>query len=69
MIKKSSMLFTTTNPKNRYIRLTNVKNTNNMRDLYLRSINLGGQKEQVYEPTKEYEIRRAFSRARIHADV
>lgn len=63
LINKNSMRFTTTNPDNRYIKLTNVGNTNNLRDLYLRSINLGGQKEQIYEPTKEYEIRRAFRRA------
>ena len=63
LINKNSMRFTTTNPNNRYIKLTNVGNTNNLRDLYLRSINLGGQKEQIYEPTKEYEIRRAFRRA------
>ena len=63
LINKNSMRFTMTNPDNRYIKLTNVGNTNNLRDLYLRSINLGGQKEQIYEPTKEYEIRRAFRRA------
>lgn len=63
MINKSSMIFTTTNPENRYIRLTNVKSTNNLRDLYLRSINLGGQKEPIYESTKEYEIRRALRKA------
>lgn len=62
LINKNSMRFTTTNADNRYIKLTNVGNTNNLRDLYLRSINLGGQKEQIYEPTKEYEIRRAFRR-------
>lgn len=63
MINKSSLIFTTTNPENRYIRLTNVKNNNNLRDLYLRSINLGGQKESIYEPTKTHEIRRTFRRA------
>ncbi len=63
MIRKSSLVFTTTNPQNRYIRLTNVKSNNNLRDLYLRSINIGDQKEQVYAPTKEYDIRRAFRKA------
>ena len=63
LINKNSMRFTTTNPDNRYIKLTNVGDTNNLRDLYLRSINLGGQREQIYEPTNEYEIRRAFRMA------
>lgn len=63
LINKTSMRFTTTNPDNRYIKLTSVGNSNNLRDLYIRSINLGGQKEQIYEPTKEHEIRRAFRKA------
>jgi len=59
-VDKNSILFTTTNPKNRYIRFSNVKNSNNLRDLYIRSINLGGQKECLYDETDTYEIRRAF---------
>ncbi len=59
-VDKNSILFTTTNPKNRYIRFSNVKNSNNLRDLYIRSINLGGQKECLYDETDTHEIRRAF---------
>lgn len=68
MLHKSSLLFTTTNPKNRYIRLTNVKSSNNLRDLYLRSINLDGQREQIYSPTEEYKIRTAFRKAAGRTD-
>jgi AAA15 family ATPase/GTPase len=63
MLNKSSLIFTTTNPDNRYIRLANVKTTNNLRDLYLRSINLGGQKEAVYQTTNAFEISHAFHNA------
>lgn len=63
MIDKCAIVFTTTNPKNRYMRLTNVKSNNNLRDLYLRSINLGGQKETVYETTNSFEISRALRKA------
>jgi len=59
-IDKNSILFTTTNPQNRYIRFANVKNSNNLRDLYIRSISLGGQAECLYDETDTYEIRRAF---------
>lgn len=38
----------------------NVKNSNNLRSLYLRNLNLGGQKECLYDETNTYEIRRAF---------
>lgn len=63
MLNKSSILFSTTNPQNRYMRLQNVKTNNNLRDLYLRSITLGGQQEEVYAETDTVEIGRAFRRA------
>ena len=42
-LDKSFIVFTTTNPNNRYIRLTNVKENNNLRSFYYRDIVLGGQ--------------------------
>ena len=63
MLNKSSIVFSTTNPENRYMRLQHVKTNNNLRDLYLRSITLGGQKEDVYAETDTVEIGRAFRRA------
>ena len=63
MISKNSLVFSTTNTHNRYIRLQNVKTNNNLRDMYLRTINLGGQEEEVYAMTDTVEIGRAFRRA------
>lgn len=60
MLDPGSLVFTTTNPKNRYLRFANVKSNNNLRNLYYRSINLGGQKEGIYEETNNFEISRAF---------
>src|SRR5690606_13369417 len=54
--------FTTTNPDNRYIQFTNIKNNHNLRDVYYRTIQLGGQKEEVYKACDQAEIRRAFSK-------
>ncbi len=62
-IDKGFIAFTTTNPKKRYIRMTNVKETNNLRDFYYRDIVLGEQSEQVYNPTNNYEIALAFREA------
>ena len=62
-IDKGFVAFTTTNPKKRYIRLTNVKGTNNLRDFYYRDIVLGEQSEQVYNPTNNFEIALAFREA------
>ena len=63
MIDKDCVVFSTSNPENRYIRLTNIKNTNNLRDVYIRSILLGGTKESIYEETDSQEIGMALRRA------
>ena len=62
-LDKGFIAFTTTNPENRYLRMTNVKENNNLRDFYYRDIVLGEQNEIVYEPTNNYEIALAFREA------
>ena len=62
-LDKYSLIFTTTNPSNRYIRFTNVKTTNNLRSFYYRGIKLGGQDEEIYDKTNEFKIARAFRSA------
>lgn len=63
MIKRENLVFSTTNPDCRYIHFYNIKKNNNIRDLYLRTITLGGQKEEIYAPTDSVDIGRAFRRA------
>lgn len=63
MIKKDSLVFTTTNASNRYIRLSGIQTNNNPRNVYLRSISLGGQKEEIYQETSHFKIDRAFRKA------
>ena len=63
VLGKSKLVFTTTNPEKRYIRMRYVKQNNNMRDMYLRTIVLGGQKEELYEETDTNRIARAFRHA------
>lgn len=60
ILDKGYIVFSTANQKNRYIRLKNVKTTNNLRDFYYRSILLGGQDESIYDPTSEGDLRMAF---------
>ena len=62
-IDKSFVAFTTVNPDNRYIRFTNVKTSNNLRDFYYRDIVLGEQSEPVYETTNNRKIAYAFLKA------
>lgn len=62
-IDKGFIAFTTTNPEKRYIRMNNVKTSNNLRDFYYRDIILGEQSEPVYDETNNYEIALAFREA------
>lgn len=62
-LDKCFIAFTTTNTQNRYIRLSNVKTTNNLRDFYYRDIVLGEQSEPVYDLTNNSEIAMAFREA------
>ena len=62
-IDKSFIAFTTTNPQKRYIRIVNVKTTNNLRNFYYRDITLGEQAEPVYESTNNHDIAIAFKKA------
>ncbi len=63
MLNKESIMFSTVNPSNRYIHMKNVKESNNLRSMYIRSITLGGQEEMVYEETDSLKIARAFRKA------
>lgn len=63
MLDKDSIMFSTANPNNRYIHMKNVKESNNLRSMYIRSITLGGQEENIYEETDSLKIARAFRKA------
>lgn len=56
VISKDSIVFTTTNPENRYIRLKRIGQTNNLRDVYLREIRMQEGEEELYNAEKYYEI-------------
>ena len=63
VLDKKNIVFTTANPENRYIRLKNVKDQNNLRDIYIRALNLGGQEEELSTEMHEVDIRRALRKA------
>jgi AAA15 family ATPase/GTPase len=63
VLNKNNLIFTTTNPDNRYIKLKNVKTNNNLRDMYYRDLILGGQDEVIYDKTNSAKIARAFRKA------
>ena len=57
------VVFSTTSPTNRYIRLTGIKPSNNLRDTYLRAIQVGGQVEELYQGVSNSKIKRALRKA------
>jgi len=59
-LNKESLRLTTTNPDNRYITFSKIKESNNLRKSYYRMINLGGQDEEIYDETNYYKIAMAF---------
>ncbi len=63
VLKNNNVIFSTTNPQNRYIKLSKIKKNNNLRDVYLRAISLDGQDEILYEKTDNIKITRAFRNA------
>lgn len=63
VINKKFLYFTTSNPKNRYIRLKNISATNNLRDTYYREIILCEQDEEIYKKTKKFKIVSALKKA------
>ncbi|WP_281725002.1 AAA family ATPase [Lachnoclostridium phocaeense] len=63
VLQNEFLIYTTVNPNNRYIKSAYIKNTQNTRLSYLRSIKLGGQKEKLYNETNIYEMELAMRRA------
>ena len=63
VLDKKYIYFTTTNPENRYLKPKNIRNENNLRDVYLREIVMGGQEEDLYAPTKHGKIASALQKA------
>jgi hypothetical protein len=55
--------FTTTNPCNRYYHMKNIRESNNLRDVYFREILMGEQDEELYEGSKRFKVVSAFRKA------
>lgn len=63
VLNPNNIRFTTTDPQNKYIKMKDVKQNNNLRDKYMRNIVLGGDDYSLYEETRDYKIKRAFRMA------
>ncbi len=62
-VSPSSIVFTTYNVDNRFIQIKGLSHTNNLRDVYLRALKLGGQKEKLSSKVDTFDIEIALGRA------
>ena len=62
-IDRGFIVFTTTDPDNRYVRMPYVKETNNLRDLYFRTLKIGSDSEKFGDPVDRADLSRAFRKA------
>ena len=63
VLNKKYIYFTTTNSENRYLKPKSIRNENNLRDVYLREIVMGGQEEELYSAAKHGKLASAFQKA------
>lgn len=67
-LREKNIYFTTLNQDNRYIKLGHAKPNNNIRDFYIRSLQIGGQKEEMYKETDSSYIARSLRIGGLIAD-
>lgn len=63
VINKNFICFTTTSAENRYTRIDNIKPNNNLRNVYYKEIELGGEEVDLYASEKKYKIVQALRKA------
>lgn len=62
-LPKQSVVFATSSPSDKFITFTNIRKTNNLRDVYLRAIELEDGPAAIYNRTDRYEMDNAFYQA------
>ena len=60
VLDKKFIRFTTADPKNRYYKIKNIGNSNNLRNIYLREAVLGNQEMEMYRRTKSFKMAKAL---------
>jgi len=63
VLKKEYVCFTTTDPDNRYMKMTGISETNNLRKVYYREIAMHEHYDNLYSETKRYKIISAMRKA------
>lgn len=63
VLKKEFVCFTTTDPNDRYMKMTGISETNNLRKVYYREIAMQDHYDNLYSETKRYRIISAMRKA------
>lgn len=64
VLDDKSIIFTTANSKNRYLNGgLNIKKTNNLRDVYLRNIQVNNDENSLYDKTNSFRMKQSFKKA------
>lgn len=63
VIDRNHIYFTTSNPENRFVQIKKLHKTNNLRDIYLRTVQVNDSEMNVYSSEKEFKIVSALIRA------
>ena len=68
LVDSKKVVFSTTNPANRYIKLQGIKSTNNLRDVYINNIQLGNEQEELYSGNSQTSLRMALLKAGVEIE-
>ena len=63
VLNKEFVCFTTTDSENRYVKMSGISETNNLRRVYYREIAMHEHYDNLYNETKRYRIVSAMRRA------
>ena len=63
VLEDENIIFTSINPNDRYRRIKGIRETNNLRDIYLRNIQIDKSANSLYEQTNSFGIQKSFRKA------
>ena len=70
VLDDKSIIFTTANSKDRYLNGgLSIKKTNNLRDVYLRNIQISNDENRLYDKTNSFRMKQSFKKASKHVVI
>lgn len=63
VLSDKSIVFSTSNPKNRFTTIKGVRDSNNLRNMYIRAVNIDDQPEELAPRVRKSRVAVAFNKA------